>query len=123
MHIKPIHTNDDYEYALQRIENLMDAKPGSDAFDELDILSTLVESYEEKNLPMEEPDPIEAIIFRMEQLGINRAELQKIIHCGRGRISEVLNKKRPLTLSMIRAFNHELHIPSDVLVQEYQLKS
>jgi HTH-type transcriptional regulator / antitoxin HigA len=122
MHIKPIHTSDDYENALKRIEIIMDAQLGSEEFDELDILSTLVESYEEKNFPMENPDPIDAIKFRMEQLGINRTELQEIIHCGRGRISEVLNKKRPLSLNMIRAFNHELHIPSDVLVKEYRLK-
>ena len=121
MHIKPIHIHDHYEDALKRIEFLLDAQPGSDEFDELDILSTLVESFEEKNFPMEAPDPIDAIKFRMEQLGINRSELQGIIHCGRGRISEVLNRKRPLSLNMIRAINHELHIPSDILVQEYKL--
>lgn len=121
MHIKPIHSNEDHEEALARVEELMDATPGSEAFDELDILATLVESYEEKLFPVGEPDPIEAILFRMEQQGIKRSDLQEIAHCGRGRISEVLNKKRPLTLNMIRAFNAKLHIPSDVLVQEYPL--
>lgn len=122
MHIKPLHTNDDYENALKRIELIMDAQPDCDEFDELDILSTLVESFEERNFPMETPNPIDAIKFRMEQLGIDRSDLQEILHCGRGRISEVLNKKRPLSLDMIRAFTHELHIPSDVLVKEYPLK-
>ncbi len=123
MHIKPIHNDKDYDEAAARIEKLMDAQPESKEFDELDVLSTLVESYEEKHFPMEEPDPIEAIKFRMEQLGITRSELQGIIHCERGRVSEILNKKRPLTLKMIRAFNEALHIPSDVLVKEYSLEA
>ena len=123
MLIKPIHTEHDYECALRRIELIMDAALGSEEYDELDILSTLIESYEEKYFYIDKPDPIDAIKFRMEQMGINRTDLQKIVHCDRGRVSEILNKRRSLSLNMIRAFNHELKIPSDVLVQEYKLKN
>lgn len=121
MHIKPVHNENDYESALERIESLMDAKPGTPEFDELDILSTLVEVYEDKHFAIDSPDPIEAIRFRMEQMNMTRQDLQKELHCSRGRISEILNKKRPLTLKMIRDFAQKLHIPSDVLVREYNL--
>ncbi len=121
MRIKPIHNENDYDNALERVELLMDAKPGTPEFDELDILSTLVEVYEDKNFAIDSPDPIEAIRFRMEQMNLTRQDLQKELHCGRGRISEILNKKRPLTLKMIRDFNQKLHIPSGVLVKEYRL--
>ena len=121
MHIKPINTLEDYEAATKRIESLMDSSPGEEKFEELDILSVLVESFEKKNFPIEAPDPIEAIKFRMEQLGLNRSDLEKVMFCGRGRVSEILNKKRALTLSMIRALNQAFQIPSEVLVQEYAL--
>lgn len=121
MYIKPIHHDQDYEDALKRIEFLMDAKPNTEEADELEVLSTLVEAYEEKNFPIELPDPIEAIKFRMEQSGITRKELEHELHCTRGRVSEILNKKRPLNLNMIRVFTERYHIPSDVLVKEYTL--
>jgi HTH-type transcriptional regulator/antitoxin HigA len=122
MQIKPIHTEKDYEMALSRIEKLMDASPGSSEEDELEILGTLVEAYEEKHFPIEEPDPIEAIKFRMEQLGIENHDLATIIKSGRGRVSEILNKKRPLTLNMIRILNKKMKIPSSILISEYPLK-
>ena len=121
MHIKPVNTFEDYEAATKRIEFLMDAAPGEKEFEELEVLSILVESFEEKNFPIKSPDPIEAIKFRMEQLGLNRLDLEKVMLCGRGRVSEILNKKRALTLSMIRALNQAFKIPSEVLVQEYTL--
>lgn len=121
MIIKPLHTLEDYEAATKRIETLMDACPGEEAFEELDILSVLVSDFEEKNFPLEAPDPIEAIKFRMEQLGLSRTDLEKVMVCSRGRVSEILNKKRALTLSMIRALHQEFHIPPEVLVQEYAL--
>lgn len=121
MHIKPIHNKDDYEKALVRIETLMDAKPHTKEFDELDVLSTLVDAYDQKEIPIESPDPIEAIRFRMDQMGYTRQDIQKEMQYSRGRISEILNKKRPLTLKMIREFGQKLHIPTTVLVQEYAI--
>lgn len=121
MHINPLHTISDYEKALERLEKIMDAQPGEKEFEELEVLSILIEHFEEKKFPISAPDPIEAIKFRMEQLGLNRADLEKVMACGRGRVSEVLNKKRPLTLSMIRALHQAFQIPSDVLVQKYSL--
>lgn len=123
MQIKPIHTEQDYQMALTRINKLMNATVGSREEDELDILATLVEAYEEKHFPIESPDPIEAIRFRMQQLGIENNDLATIIKSGRGRVSEVLNKRRPLSLNMIRALNKEMKIPSAVLIREYRLST
>ncbi len=117
MEIRPIKTNADYKAALKDIETLMEAKKGSPGADRLDVLATLVEAYEERRFPIEAPDPIEAIQFRMEQMGLTRKDLEPILG-SRARVSEILNRKRPLTLPMIRRLVAELKIPADVLIQE-----
>ncbi len=115
MTIAPIKTARDYERTLRRIEELMDAKPGSKAGDELDVLTTLVEAYEAKHHPIYPPDPIEAIKFRMDQLGMTRKDLETLLG-GRGRVSEILARKRGLSLEMIRRLHRELRIPLESLV-------
>lgn len=115
MTITPIKTAQDYERALHRIESLMDAKPGTKNGDELDVLTTLVETYEAKHHAIFPPDPIEAIKFRMDQLGMTRKDLEAMLG-GRGRVSEILTKKRGLSLEMIRRLHQKLHIPLESLV-------
>ena len=118
MTIRPIKTKKDYAEALERLEAIFDAKKGSAQGDELEILSILVDKYEEKHFPIELPDPIEAIKFRMEQLGYNQADLAKVVGL-KSRASEILNKKRKLSLDMIRQLHDKLNIPTDVLIQLY----
>lgn len=118
--IKPVRTEADYERALKDIETLMDARPGTPEGDELEVLSTLVEAYEAEHYPLEAPDPIALIEFAMEQRGATRADLEPIIGL-RGRVSEVLTRKRPLTLAMIRKLNEDWGLPADVLVLRYPL--
>jgi HTH-type transcriptional regulator/antitoxin HigA len=118
MNIKPIKNAKDYKQALLRLEQIFDAIPGTELGDELEILSFLIEKYEDEKFPIEAPDPIEAIKFRMEQLGYKQKDLEKMIGY-KGRVSEILNKKRKLTLEMIRKIHHALQIPSEVLIQEY----
>jgi HTH-type transcriptional regulator / antitoxin HigA len=115
MNIAPIKTTRDYDRALRRIERLMDAKPGTKNGDELDVLTTLVEAYEAKHHAICPPDPVEAIKFRMDQLGMTRKDLEAMLG-GRGRVSEILTKKRGLSLEMIRRLHRELHIPLEGLV-------
>ena len=115
MNITPIKTTRDYDRTLRRIEQLMDARPGTKQGDELDVLTTLVEAYEAKHHVIYPPNPIEAIIFRMDQLGITRKDLEAMLG-GRGRVSEILTKKRSLSLEMIRRLHRELHIPLESLV-------
>lgn len=117
MDIKLIKTKKEYARALSRIEELMDAKPGTPEADELELLTTLVELYEESQFPIQMPDPIEAIKFRVEQLGIGHKELIPFIG-SRSKVSEVLNKKKPLSLSMMRALHKGLGIPAEVLLHE-----
>ena len=119
MNIKPIRTEDDYRAALADIDRLMDAEPDTPEGDRLDVLATLVEAWEEKHVPIEEPDPIEAIRHRMEALGMNRKELEALIG-GRSRVSEVLNRKRPLSLTMIRRLSETLRIPASALIRPYE---
>ena len=119
MNIKPIRTEDDYRAALADIDRLMDAEPDTPEGDRLDVLATLVEAWEEKHVPIEEPDPIEAIRHRMEALGIDRKELEALIG-GRNRVSEVLNRKRPLSLTMIRRLSETLRIPAGALIRPYE---
>jgi HTH-type transcriptional regulator/antitoxin HigA len=114
---KVIKTELDYNSALARIDELMDAIPDTPEFDELELLSTLVEIYEDKNYPIDMPDPVNAIKFRMEQFGLNQQDLVPFIG-NRSKVSEVLNGKRKLSLSMMRALNKGLGIPSEVLLQE-----
>lgn len=115
MTIVPIKATRDYERALHRIEQLMDAKPGTKTGDELDVLTTLVEAYEAKHHAIYPPDPIEAINFRMDQLGMTRKDLEHMLG-GRGRVSEILTRKRGLSLEMIRQLHRKLQIPLESLV-------
>lgn len=117
MEIKPIRTKADYRAALKEIEVLMSARPGSSEGERLDVLVTLVEAYERTHFPMDPPDPIEAIRFRMEQNGLTAKDLVPMI--GQiNRVYEVLNRKRPLTLRMIRRLHRELGIPAESLIRE-----
>lgn len=118
MNVKPIKTEQDYMEALERLEVIFDAKPGTKEGDELEILGILLEKYENENCPIELPDPIEAIKFRMEQLNYSQNDLAEIIGL-KSRASEILNKKRKLSLEMIRKLTDKLHIPSEVLIQAY----
>lgn len=121
MTIKPIKTKKDYQSALERLEKIFDAKKGSTEGDELEVLSILIEKYEDEHFPIGFPDPIEAIKFRMEQLGYNQTDLAKVVGL-KSRASEILSKKRKLTLDMIRLIHDNLKIPTEVLIQTYKLK-
>jgi HTH-type transcriptional regulator/antitoxin HigA len=114
---KLIKTHREYRLALRRVEQLMDARPGTAEGDELELLAALVEIYEEKHAPVPPPDPIEAIRFRMEQEDLRPLDLVPLLG-SRSRVSEVLNGKRPLTLTMIRRLHRVLGIPADVLLAE-----
>ena len=118
MKLKPIRSEYDYDMALKRLEKIFDSEPGTKEGDELEILALLIEDYEDKHYPIGPPDPIEAIKFRMEQMGMKQKDLGTILG-HKSRASEILNKKRKLTLEMIRKLSRELKIPTEVLVQEY----
>ena len=118
MEIKPIKTENDYIQALERLETIFDAKLGSAEGDELEVLAILIDQYENKHFPIGLPDPIEAIKFRMEQMGYNQNDLANIIGL-KSRASEILNRKRKLSLEMIRQLHERLNIPTDVLIQTY----
>lgn len=120
MEIKPIRTEADYQAVLKEVEHFMDAESNTPEGDRLEVLIILVEAYEAKHHPIDEPDPIEAIFHRMEALGMDRKDLEPIIG-GRGRVSEVLARKRPLTINMIRRISKEMHIPAHVLIRPYDL--
>lgn len=121
MKIKPIKTEEDYRLALERVEELWEATPNSKEADELDILATLLEAFEEKNYPIEAPDPVEAIKFRMEQQGLQPLDL--VPYLGqRSRVTEVLNRKRKLSINMIRNLHQGLKIPLESLIQDYSLQ-
>lgn len=113
--VRPIRSEADYEAALARIDELMDSRPDTAEHDELDLLATLVEVYEEERFPVDLPSPIEAIEFRMEQANLSQAQLAKYIG-SRAKVSEVMSGKRPLTLKMVRALNQHLGIPAEVLI-------
>lgn len=119
MDIKPIKTKADYRAALKEIEGLMAAGANTPEGERLDVLVTLVEAYERKHFPMELPDPIEAIKFRMESLGLKPKDLQPMIG-GLNRVYEVLNHTRPLTLAMIRRLHEGLGIPAECLIKPSQ---
>jgi len=118
MTIKPIKTRQDYEEAMTRLEVLFDAKKGTAEGDELEILTILIDKYEEEHFPIELPDPVEAIKFRMEQLGLTQSDLAQVVG-QKSRASEILNRKRKLSLDMIRLLHNNWHIPTEVLVQAY----
>ena len=121
MDIKPIKTEADYEAVLEEIEHLMDAESDTQEGDRLDVLTTLVEAWEEKHHQIEDPDPIEAILHRMEALGLTRKDLEPMIG-SRARVSEVLSRKRPLTINMIRKLNEKMRIPAEVLIRPYGVR-
>jgi len=118
MDIKPIKTETDYKRAVKTIENLFDAKTGIAENDMLEVLTTLVQAYEERHYNIPNPDPIEAIIYYMESRGLTRRDLEPYIG-SRSRVSEILNRKRPLTMEMIRNLNKHTGIPAEVLIQPY----
>jgi HTH-type transcriptional regulator / antitoxin HigA len=122
MEIRPIRTKADYRAALREVERLWEADPGTLDGDRVDVLATLIEAYEAKHFPVPAPDPIEAIEFMMEQKGLTRRDLEPAIG-SRGRVSEVLTRKRPLTLPMVRALGKLLNIPLEVLAQPYETRS
>ena len=115
MEIRPIKTEKDYNSAISRIEELWGAKKDTPDGDELDLLTTLVESYEMKHYPITPPDPIDAIKFRMEQMGMTNSDMIKYLG-SQSRVSEILNKKRKLTLGMIKSLYKELKIPAEILL-------
>jgi HTH-type transcriptional regulator/antitoxin HigA len=118
MILKPIKNKKDYQVALNRLEVIFDAKPGTKDGDELEILGMLIEKYEQIKFQIEYPDPIEAIKFRMEQLGYSQTDLAKVVGL-KSRASEILNRKRKLTLEMIRNLHKTMNIPTDVLIKRY----
>lgn len=118
MNLKLLKTKKDYEQALERLELIFDAKKGSKEGDELEILGVLIEQYENEHFPIDLPDPIEAIKFRMDQLGYTQTDLAKVVGL-KSRASEILSRKRKLSLEMIRQLHDKLNIPTDVLIQAY----
>ena len=118
MKIRPIKTEKDYEKSLERLEDIFDAKPGSKEGDELEVLSILIDNYEKEYYQIELPDPVEAIKFRMEQLGYSQKEFAEVVGL-KSRASEILNRKRKLSLGMIRQLHEKMNIPTDVLIQIY----
>jgi len=118
MEIKPIKTEQDYQDALKRLEVIFDAAPNTPEDDELEVLGVLIDNYEKTHFPIDLPNPIEAIKFRMEQLNYSNSDLANIIGL-KSRVSEILNKKRKLSINMIRKLHQALQIPTDVLVQKY----
>ena len=120
MIIKPIKTETDYKEALKRLEILFDAASGTLESDEADIIALLVDEYEKKHYPIQAPDPIEAIKIRMEEMQLNQADLVDAIG-GKSRVSEVLNRKRKLTVEMIRNLTNRLNLSSKLLITDYQL--
>ncbi len=119
MNIRPIRTEADYQAALKKIEELFDETPNSPQGDELEVLTTLVEAYEEQHFAIPAPDPVEAVNYFMESRGLTRKDLEPYIG-NRARVSEILNRKRPLTLRMIQRLHLELGIPAEALVRPSQ---
>jgi len=119
MELKVIKTEKQYQEALQRLEDIFDSRKNSKTADELELLLLLIHQYEQNEEPIDFPDPIEAIKFRMEQLGYKQKDLAKAIGL-KSRVSEILNKKRKLTIDMIRKLHETLGIPTDVLIREYK---
>lgn len=120
MNIKPIRTEADYLTSLERLELLFDAKIGTPESDEADVLGLLVDEYEQKNYPIEAPDPIEAIKIRMEEMKLKQTDLVNVIG-GKSRVSEILNKKRKLTLEMVRNLTIKLNLSAGLLIKDYPL--
>jgi HTH-type transcriptional regulator / antitoxin HigA len=122
MNIKPIKSESDYRLALKRLEEIFDAPIGTPKGDEADILGLLVDEYEKKHYPIEAPDPIEAIKIRMEELQLKQVDLIEVIG-SKSRVSEILNRKRKLTIEMIRNLTKRLNLSPDLLITDYKLAS
>ena len=122
MEIKPIRTRRDYKAALAEIERVFEAKPGTPDGDRLEILTTLVEAYEERHHPIPPPDPVDAILYFMENRGLSRKDLEPYLG-SRAKVSEVLNRKRPLSIDMIRRLHTGLGIPAEVLIRPYEIQA
>ncbi len=120
MEIRPIKTEEQYQQALQRLDTLFDAPTGTPESDEADVLALLIDDYENKVYPIEAPDPIEAIKIRMEEMNLRQLDLVEEIG-GKSRVSEVLNKKRKLTVDMIRNLAKRLNLSANILINDYQL--
>lgn len=120
MDIRPIKSEADYQAALSEIETLFDAEPDTPRADRLEVLTTLVEAYEEQHYSIPAPDPVEAIHYFMESRGLSRKDLEPYLG-SRARVSEILGRKRPLTLRMIQRLYHELGIPADILLMPYRV--
>jgi HTH-type transcriptional regulator/antitoxin HigA len=118
MKLKVIKTKREYNEALERLEKIFDSKVGTPKGDELEILALLIDQYEKEHFPIGAPDPIEAVKFRMEQLGMKQKDLADTLGF-KSRVSEILSKKRKLTLEMIRKLNEQLNIPTNILIKEY----
>ena len=115
---KVIKTDEEYKLSLMRLEQIFDSEPGTKEGDELELLAMLIDNYEKIHYPIDLPDPVEAIKYRMEQLNYKPKDLADVIGF-RSRVTEILNKKRKLTLNMIRKINKRMHISTDVLIQDY----
>ncbi|MDK2978621.1 MAG: HTH-type transcriptional regulator / antitoxin HigA [Bacteroidales bacterium] len=120
MNIKPIKTEKDYQAALNRLEEIFDAPEGTPESDELYVLGILIDEYEKEHYPIESPDPIEAIKIRMEELNLRQTDLVPTIG-GKSRVSEVLNRKRRLTIQMIRKLKDRLNLSAELLIRDYEL--
>ncbi len=114
--VKPIRSSADHEAALAEVERLWGAKAGTPEGDRLDVLATLIDAYESEHYSMDPPDPIEAIKFRMEQQGLTRRDLEAVLG-SRARVAEILNRKRDLSIGMIRRLHERLGIPAEVLIR------
>jgi HTH-type transcriptional regulator/antitoxin HigA len=120
MYIRPIKTEEEYEQALSEIEGIFDAQPNTPDADRLEVLTMLVEAYELKHYPVMPPDPIEALLYHLESRGLSQRDLEPFIG-SRARVTEILTRRRALTLEMIRRLCGGLGIPADVLIQPYEL--
>ena len=121
MQIRPIKTRADHRAALKEIERLMYAKPGTPAGDRLEVLTTLVEHYESQHEPIEPPNPVDALLYYMESRGLTRRDLEPYLG-SRARVAEVLNRRRPLTIEMIRKLHAGLGIAAEVLIRPYAVR-
>ncbi len=120
MKIKPIKTEEDYQFALKRLEIIFDAPIGTPKSDEADLLALMIDDYEKKHYPIDAPDPVEAIKIRMEEMQLKQVDLVDAIG-GKSRVSEILNRKRKLTVEMIRKLTKLLNLSPGLLINEYQL--
>ena len=121
MQIRPIKTKADHRAALKQIERLIDARPGTPAGDRLEVLTTLVERYESQHEPIAPPNPVDALLYHMESRGLSRRDLEPYLG-SRARVAEVLNRRRPLTIEMIRKLHGGLGISAEVLIRSYAVR-